>query len=493
MARMSRMDAAFLAMERPTEPSHLGTVMIFRPSKDGPLTYDTVLDTVAERLPLVPSARRIVADVPFGLARPSWAPDGHFDLRYHVRHTALPRGGGEAALARLVGHTHAIQLDRARPLWELWVIEGLDGDRVALYSKVHVATIDDTTGAELMTALLDSDPKGRPVVADPEPLAAADGDSPLDAIGRILEPLPDQLRWAAGFPGRVAERVLRSVGEQWPGLRETAVEVTQRTPLLGAVASLLPTSDAGDIVDEHPTGRAPRLSFNAPITRHRRFALARLPIDDILTVKHAAGTTFNDVVVAVCTGALRRWLLAHDELPTSPVVALVPVLVAGASGARVDAHVAGLVVPLPTHVADPGARLARTHDALAVAKERHAAVPASLMQDMSMFAPPAVAAMAGRLVDALPHRSFVSPTVNVAISNVPGPRRPVHFAGRRLESSHPALSISDRSPLHIGLQSGPDVVGLGAVSCRDNLDDLADLLAGAPPALDELVAAVSGR
>ena len=495
MARMSRMDAAFLAMERPDQPGHLGTVMIFRPSDEGPLTYDVVMDAVAERLPLVPSARRVVAEVPLGLGRPSWAVSRAFDLEYHVRHTALPRGGGDAALGRLVGHTHAIQLDRARPLWELWVIEGLSGDRVALYSKVHVAAIDDRTGAELMTALLDIEAEGRPAVPPSEPEASAAGGArgALDGVSRLVAPMPDQLRWAAGFPGRLAERALRAAGEQWPGLRETAVEITQRTPVLGAVANLLPTGKAGDLLDEHPTGRAPRLSFNAPITAHRRFALERLPIESILAVKHAAGTTFNDVVVAVCAGALRRWLLAHDELPSSPLVALVPVLVTGASGRREDAHVAGLVASLPTNISGPAERLARTHDALAVAKERHTAVPASLLQDMSMFAPPAVAAIAGRFVDALPHRSFISPAVNVAITNVPGPRRPVHLAGRQLESSHPALSINDLAPVHIGMQSGSDVVGLGAVSCRDNLDDLGDLLAAAPLELAELVDAVAGR
>ena len=198
----------------------------------------------------------------------------------------------------------------------------------------------------------------------------------------------------------------------------------------------------------------------------------------MLAVKHAADVTFNDVVVAVCAGALRRWLLANDELPTSPTVAMVPILVRGPAdgraGGRDDAHVAGLVATLPTNIADPAQRLARTHDALRTAKERHAAVPASLMQDVSMFAPPAVAAMAGRLVGALP--TFVSPRVNLAITNVPGPRRPVHLAGHLLESSHPALSISDLTPLHIGLQSGADGIGIGAVSCRDTLDDLAGLV-----------------
>ena len=495
MARMSRMDAAFLAMERPNQPSHLGSVMIFRPGPDGPLTYDAVLETVAERLPLVPSARRVVAEVPFGLGRPSWRTSDDFDLEYHVRSTALAPGGGEGALARFVGHVHAMSLDRRRPLWELWVVEGLDDDRIAIYAKVHVAAIDDTTGAELMTALLDTDPHGRPAVAQPGTVdLGSDGHpGPLDEVARLIGPLPDQLRWAAGFPGRLTERTLRAAGERWPALRDTAIELTQRTPGLAAAARLLPTGEAGDVVDEHPTGRAPRLSFNAPITPHRRFAMASLPIADVLRVRKATDATFNDIVVAVCAGTLRRWLLAHDELPTSPTVAMVPVLVAGPDGRRDDAHVAGLITALPTHVDNPSERLTRTHEALRTAKERHRAVPASLLQDMSMFAPPSVAAMAGRLVDALPHRSFVSPPVNLAITNVPGPRHAVHLAGRPLESSHPALSINDLSPLHIGLQSGPDSVGLGAVSCRDTLDDLSTLLAAAPLELEELVTTVAPR
>ena len=493
--RMSRMEAAFLAMEQPSAPNHLGSLMIFGPLDGRPLTYDAVTELVAERLARLPSARRKVAEVPFGLGRPSWTTDRSFDIEYHVRQTALPPGGDDAALARLVGLAHATPLDRSRPLWELWVIEGLPDDRVALYAKVHVAAIDDSTGAELMTALLDTDPGGASAVVATEPVEVArNGSGPFDGLARLAGPLPDQLRWAAGFPGRLADRALRSAGEQWPGVRETAVEVILRTPGLDGLARLLPTSEAGELIDEHPTGRAPRLSFNAPVTSSRRFAMARLPIDDVLAVKHAADVTFNDVVVAVCAGALRRWLLAHDELPTSPTVAMVPILVRGQGddgGGRHEAHVAGLVATLPTHVADPAQRLARTHEALRTAKERHAAVPASLMQDVSMFAPPAVAAMAGRLVGALP--TFVSPRVNLAITNVPGPRRPVHLAGHLLESSHPALSISDLTPLHIGLQSGADAIGIGAVSCRDTLDDLAGLVGAARVELDELVATTGPR
>ena len=481
MARMSRMDAAFLAMERPNQPGHLGTVMIFRPSDDGPLTYDVVLDAVAERLPLVPSARRVVAEVPLGLGRPWWEPDRGFDLEYHVRHTALPAGGGEAALARVVAHVHGIRLDRSHPLWELWVIEGLGDDRVAVYSKVHVRGDRRQHGCEMMTALLDTDPAGRPAVPPSEPLpGAVDGaPGPLDVVGRIVGPLPDQVRWAAGFPGRLAERALRVAGEQWPGLRETVVEVTQRTPLLGAAANLLPTSDAGDVFDEHPTGHAPGCR-STPRSPRTADALARLPIEDVLAVKHAAGTTFNDVVVAVCAGALRRWLLAHDGLPTSPTVAMVPVLVAGSSGRR-ERRPRRRPDRRPADPRRRAQRAPRPHPRRAgggqAAPRRR---PASLMQDMSMFAPPALAAMAGRLVDALPYRTFVSPAVNLAITNVPGPRQPVHLAGRPLESAVGHVDQRPQPPLHIGVQSGGDVVGLGAVIARDNLDDLADLLAGAP-------------
>ena len=208
MARMSRMDAAFLAMERPNEPRHLGSLVIFGPGRDGPLTYDVVRDAVAARLPAVPSARRVVAEVPLGLGRPSWATDRAFDLEYHVRQSAIPPDGGDEALARFVGNAHALPLDRSRPLWELWVIEGLEGGRVALYAKVHVAAIDDTTGAELMTSLLDSDgAAGRAVaVAEPDDVGSAADPGPLDVLARLVGPLPDQLRWAAGFPGRLAER-----------------------------------------------------------------------------------------------------------------------------------------------------------------------------------------------------------------------------------------------------------------------------------------------
>jgi diacylglycerol O-acyltransferase / wax synthase len=438
-----------------------------------------------ERLPLIASAQQVVVEVPLGLGRPSWGRDKRFDLEFHLRQTAVPASGGASALADLIAQAHARPLDRSRPLWELWFIDGLPDGRVALYTKMHMAAIDDVTGAEVMTALLaTSDGRVRAERARREEPESG----PLD---RLLGALPDQLRQASGFPGRVVARAARALDSQAAGLAETLTETIQRTPGLGPLARLLPASSSdelvGEVVDEHTTGRAPRVSWNAPVTAHRCFAMTQLPLDVIVEIKRAAGTTVNDVVVAVCAGALRHWLEVHRELPTSPLVAMVPMLV---RDSRDDSHVAGLIVQLATNVADPAVRLRRTSEALTAAKRRRAAVPASLMQDVSLFAPPALAALAGRLVGALPHRAFASPTVNLAITNVPGPREQVYLAGRPLEANYPVLTINELSPLHIGLQSSHGAIGVGALSCRDTLEDLAPLVERMSIELDELRVAV---
>ena len=481
MTRMRAMDAAFLAMERPAEPRHIGSVSIFGAGPDGPLTYEAVRALLEERLGLIRCARRVVVDAPLGLGRPSWGPSRGFDLEFHLRQDAVAAPGGSDELAELVARIHALPLDRSRPLWELWVIDGLADGRVALYAKIHVAAIDDVTGAEVMTALLDPDGEGIPRA----PLPAPEPDG--GALGSLAGTV-DQLRHAVRFPGRLARRSLHELGGQLAGFGDTLVETVQRTPGLDPIARLLPAPSDGEVVDMRPSARAPRVSWNERVTPHRRVAMTRLPLDRVLAIKRAAGTTVNDVVVAVCAGALRHWLDTHHELPSSPLVAMVPMLVGGRD--HDDAHVAGLVVPLPTNVADPGERLRRTSAALGVAKQRLVAVPASLMQDVSMFAPPALSALAGRLVGALPHRALAGPTVNLAITNVPGSRRPMFLAGRPLEASYPILTINELSPLHIGLQSTHDAIHVGAVACRDTLEDLAPLAARMPDELDAIDRAV---
>ena len=484
MPPLRALDAAFLAMERPNEPRHLGTVMLFDVGRDGPLTHRVVRDLVARRIRRMPSARRVVVESPLGLGRPRWEEED-VDLEVHVRAVSVEPGedGGMSALADVVARAHARPLDRRRPLWELHVVEGLADDRAALYAKVHMAALDDTTGVDLMTGLLDEDPSGAATIEAADAFAEGAAD-PADLYERFVAPVPDQLRRAVGFPARLAERAARAVAEQIPGLTDTAFEVARRTPGLDLLGRFLPVSD--ELVDgaEHPTGRAPRLSFNAPIGASRCVAFATLATDDIRRLATDAGASFNKVVVGVCTGALRRWLLANDELPTSPIVAIVPVLVSEAKGG--GSHIAGLTLALPTHVADPAARFTRARQVLATAKRRRATAPASLQQDVAMFAPPIVAAATNRLMDALPHRPFLSPTVNLAVTNVPGPRRPVYLAGRPLRSGHPVLSVSDLTPLHMGVQPGPERTGLGAIACRDHVEELWSLVGAGPIELDEL-------
>lgn len=474
MTAMRGMDSAFLAMERPNEPRHLGSLMIFGPSDDGPLDRAAVRAVLEARLPAMRSARRVVAPSSSGLTRPSWRTVDRVDLGVHLRESSVsgeddPRRALDALVARL----HAAQLDRARPLWRMHVIDGLPDGHVAVYAKVHMAAIDDQTGVELMTALLDEDPAGHQTMEDVD----VHTETANRFIDRLVGPVPDQVRRAAGFPGRLVGRSVRAVGEQLPGLGVTTREFVERWPGTEPLARLLPGAPDGE--REHPTGRAPRLSFNEPIGPRRVFAAGAVPIEQLVEVHAAADggsspVSFHAVVLAACTGALRRWLLAHDELPTSPIVAVVPVLVKGDHDA--DAHVAGIMLPLPTHLDDPVDRLYETAHSLQQAKDRYVAMPVSLTQDIAMFAPAAIAALANRINDAMPHRRFVSPTVNLGITNVPGPQRQVYLAGRPLLTSHPVLSVSDITPLHLGVQAGPSVLGFGAIADGDTVDDLEGLV-----------------
>jgi WS/DGAT/MGAT family acyltransferase len=221
---------------------------------------------------------------------------------------------------------------------------------------------------------------------------------------------------------------------------------------------------------------------------------ASLPFSQLHFVKQSTGTTVNDVVIAVCAGALRRWLSGRHELPADPLLALVPVLVRNPRRpGRVGYHVAAMVVPLPTNEADPLRRLERTHQAMRAAKERHSAMSANVLRDMSYFAPPSVTALAGRLVGAIPVRDFVSPPYNVVISNTPGPRHPLYFGGARQVASYPLSLVLDGVGLHISLVSNDGSVHAGLVACRESLPDLWGLVDNLEPALAEVTAAIGAE
>jgi WS/DGAT/MGAT family acyltransferase len=462
------MDAAFLAMETREQPGHIGTLMFFRANEDGPLTRDIVRDILAERVDTVGHARSVVSEALGGVLRPSWVDAHDFDLDEHLVRVEVPATSWAGAVARFVAEAHSTPLDRRRPLWGLWVIEGMPEGYTALYAKVHVVMFDSATGAELITALLDdaADPFG---TENPQPTST----SPLHA--RLLGSVPDQARRAAGFPVRLTTRSLAALRAQGPTWMEAAGEIARRTPELDRLARLVPAARGPHDPAGRKPPRAPRLSFNAEHTDRRSIAFGAVSVPDVVAVKRATGATFNDVVVAMSAGALRSWLIDHDELPSSPTVALLPLLVRGRSG-NVGATPTGMMMPLPTDVDDPLERLRRTQSALRHARDRHHALPASSLIDLSMFAPAVTAATASRFVKALPHRSMIGPKVNLAITNVLGTRRPVTLAGRELRTCHPLQPINDIVPLNLSVQSVGDELGIGAVACRDHMDDLVELV-----------------
>ncbi len=487
--RLSAAETAFLISEIRSRPAHMGTLALFEAGPDGPLTYEAVRQLVSERMALVPAFRRRIVEVPFGLDRPYVFDDTATELDYHIRSIAVPPPGHRQELADFVARLHEQPLDRSRPLWELYVIEGLRDGLVGLFAKVHFVLMDPQNGTEVMTALLDSE-QDAPVPPPAPPAAPYEVPTPLAMVARAGLSYVRQPARIFRAQREMTGRTLRNVGDQLPVARDIMVETMRRTQGVGDLLRGRGRDRERDDVDVGRRSlRAPRVSFNRRLTPHRRVGFASLPFADVHAIKTAAGTTVHDVVMAVCAGGLRNWLHEHDELPTEPLVANVPVLVRGKGG--VGDHIAALQAPLPTNEADPRRRLQKAHEAMQLAKERHA-VPASLLQDMSRYAPPAVAGLAARLVAANPVEDVTSPPYNVTISNVPGPRHPVYCAGRRQVSNHPLNVLTNGVGLHISLVTYDDQLHLGLVSCREALPDLWPLVDAIVAASTELREAVVG-
>jgi WS/DGAT/MGAT family acyltransferase len=459
MQQLTGLDSAFLAMETPNVQGHVGSVCVLDPSTARePLTLQRLTEVIESRLPLVPPFRRRLVEVPLGLDFPYWIEDPGFDIEYHVRELALPAPGSARQLKDQVARIHARPLDRSRPLWEIYLIWGLEGDRAAIYTKVHHSAIDGVSGNDILAAVLDLSPDGRDLSAvRPRPAEAAP--QPLALLARSLLSLPRRPVQAV----RVSANMLRAV----PALIWTTV------PTWPAVSRLV-RSDT-DVMLAPPPLRAPSTPFNAPITQHRRWAFCDVSLDSIKAVKNAAGVTVNDVVLAISAGVLRRWLISHDALPDGPLVAAIPVSVRtqaqqGTLGNRVSA----MLAQLPTHLADPLDRLRAVHEATRVAKEQHGAIPASLLADVTEFALPALAGQAARLAARMRLVERVS-VFNLIISNVPGPGVPLYYAGAEVLAYYPISAIADGQGLNITVLSYRGTVFFGLLACRELIPDL-DLL-----------------
>lgn len=461
MQQLSGLDAEFLAMESRAVFGHVGSVCVVDPSTaPEPFDLRRLTDHLASRLHLVPVFRRRVVGTPLGLDHPYWVDDPEFSLDYHVREIALPAPGDDDQLARQVARLHARPLDRARPLWELYLISGLAGGRAAVYSKIHHAAMDGVGGDAMLLALLDDTPTGRSLPPapgwDPAPLPGG-----IQLLARSAVSL-------AGRPAR-ALQLGTDLVRHAPGL---ASAVLDRLPL---PASLRP---AGPDDALHPAGlRAPDTPFNAPITPHRRYAVADLSLTDVREVKRRAGVTVNDVVMALVAGALRRWLIDHDALPGSPLVAAVPVSVRSADDRESYGNqVSAMLAALPTQTDDPLARLVAASAAMTAAKRAHGAIPPTLLADASDLAPPVLAVLGWRLAAQLGLMQRLNPW-NLFVSNVPGPSVPLYYGGARLLGYYPVSAVSHGQGLNVTAFSYLDRLGFGLLADRSLVPDV-DRLAG---------------
>jgi diacylglycerol O-acyltransferase / wax synthase len=459
--RLTALDTSFLRLEAGGAHMHVASVLVF--GGEAP-HYDEFCDAIEEALPLVPRYRQKVAEVPLGQGRPVWVDDPHFNLRYHVRHSALPAPGSTEQLRRVAARLFSQRLDRNKPLWEINLVEGLEdgpeGPQFALITKTHHALVDGVSGVDLISVLFDASPEGSPppaVAGDwvprPEPSAA--------------QLLGDALVERSTVPAE-AVRGLRALTR---GPRRTLRDVGERVIGIGAMAwaGLSP---------------APPSPFNVPIGPHRRYAWVDAEVAEFKAIKDALGGTLNDVVLAAVTLALGRFLRRRGELTEDLVLkAMVPVSVRadverGALGNRVSA----LYAPLPVSERDPRAVLETVSGAMRGLKESGQAVGADTLLSLADFAPPTIMSQAARLQ---PRQRFF----NVVVTNVPGPQLPLYLLGRRLQRFYPVVPLARNTALGIAIMSYDGRLAFGLLGDYDAMGDLDSLAADLDAGIRELAAA----
>src|SRR5215213_7344519 len=455
--RLSAVDASFLAQERANSHMHVGAVLIF----EGPApAYDDFLNHIRSRLHLVPRYRHKLAFPPLETGRPIWVDDRNFNLEYHVRHTALPQPGSEEQLRALAARVHSQRLDRSKPLWETWLVQGLEENRFALISKTHHSLVDGVAGVDLATVLFDLEPvpasaphEGEPWVPEREPSAAQLAARGIKSLVRTPLELTGKALGAAAHPTRsleVAREAIEGVGEvAWAGLNP-----------------------------------APETPLNVPIGPHRRFAFVRQDLADFKRVKDALGGTVNDVVLAVVAGALRQWLRSRGVRTEGVELrALVPVSIRGEDQHhQLGNRIAAMRGPLPVYVEDPVARLAVVREAMDGLKDSKQAVGAEVLAGVQSFAPPTILAQASRI-------NFSTRLFNLIVTNVPGPQVPLYVLGRELQDLFPIAFLPRDHALAIAIMSYDGGMDFGLLGDYDAMPDLDELGRDLEVALEELLIA----
>jgi len=465
--QLTGLDAAFLYMETPTTFGHVTGLMIFeRPSPD----YDPYAAVYAKYASLVgelePLRRRLVG-VPLGLDHPYWVADPNFDLDFHIREIHLARPGMVDQLADQVSRIVGRPMDRSRPLWEVYVIDGLYSGRWALLTKYHHATIDGAAGQLLLNILTDTDPNTPPPGPGPswEP----------ESLPRNVDLLRRAVGNLATHPFkamRVGTRIVRQVADA-ASINSVSSAAAQAGAGVKALAHLGKREGPNIPL---PTTPAPPTPWNKTITGHRRFAMQTTSLENVKRLKDATGGTVNDIVMAICSGALRQYLLAHDALPDRPLRAMVPVSIR--TGDEEDPwtnRVSAIVADLPTDCGDPLERVARCREAMLDAKRLLDLVPANELVDLTQFSTPVLATSAVRLASRLRLADRVAQPFNLVISNVPGPRQPLYFAGAQLCHQFPVSIVADGQGLNITVASYLDRLDFGFIVDRELVPDVWDL------------------
>src|SRR5215218_9721913 len=459
--RLTGLDASFLHLEDASSHMHVAGVMIF---EGDPPPYEELLEAIERRLGLVPRYRQRLAFVPFGQGRPRWVDDPHLNLRYHVRATALPAPGYEDQLRELAGRVFAQQLDRDKPLWEIWLVDGLEGDRFAVLSKAHHALVDGVSGVDIMSVLFDTSPDPAAPTDTGERWLPRPLPSPVELLGEALME-------RATIPGELA-RSLRSV---FRGPRRVAEGLRDAAVGVGAMAW------AG-------LNPAPPSPYNKSIGPHRRFTWVRVNLADVKAIKNELGGTVNDVVLATIAGALGKHLRRRGQNTDGlELKAMVPVSVrADVERGALGNRVAAMMAPLPVWCQDPVARLDIVREELKGLKSGGQAVGAQVLTDLSGFAPATVMGQASRVMAR--QRFF-----NVVVTNVPGPQIPLYLAGRRMFDPFPMVPLAKNQGLGIALLSYAGKINFGLVGDYDVMWDLDDFADDVQESLAELAAEAGVR
>jgi WS/DGAT/MGAT family acyltransferase len=454
MHTMSPLDASFLHIEDAISHMHIGSVGIFEGPAPGP---GDVPAAIAANLPLVPRYRQKVRFVPLALGRPVWVDDPHFNLDYHVRRTALPAPGGDEELRNLVGRVMSQQLDRAKPLWELWVAEGLDEGRWAMISKVHHCMVDGVSGTDLLSVLLDS--SREPGLPAPDPWRPEPEPNPAELVARSLAQ-----RAASPYEG------VRTVLSAVRGPRRVAAQAVD--------------VGRGLVNLRHVIGAGRPTSLNGPIGPHRRWDWARSRLADIKLIRERHGGTVNDVVLTVIAGGFRELLLARGEdVDGLTVRTLVPVSVrAEHERGTYNNKVSAMFAELPVEVDDPVARLDAVRAQMQTLKQSGQAVAAERLTALGGFAPAMLLALGGRVASRLPQRA-----VNTVTTNVPGPQMPLYLCGRRMLEAFPFVPLATTVRIGIAIFSYDGNITFGVTGDRDSAPDIGVLCAGIERSIAELL------